>query len=124
LHARRLALEIRFSDYRETAARVAVPPAHSEEALLAAAAAALDRALTRRVRLRKITLRLEGLAPANPQLELFTSTAAPRRAALEHAVDRIRDRYGENVIRFGRTAAWPASAATAGAQKKRIRRRW
>lgn len=124
LHARRLALEIRFSDYRETAARVAVPPAHSEEALLAAAAAALDRALTRRVRLRKITLRLEGLAPANPQLELFTSTAAPRRAALEHAVDRIRDRYGENVIRFGRTAAWPASAATSGAQKKRIRRRW
>lgn len=111
LHARRLALEIRFSDYRETAARVAAPPAQSEEALLTAAAAALDQALTRRVRVRKITLRLEGLASANPQLELFAPAAVPRRAALERAVDRIRDRYGEDAIRYGRAAARPAPAA-------------
>jgi DNA polymerase-4 len=103
LRARGLSLEIRYSDYHEAAARVRIPPAQTDEELLTAATAALEKTLTRRVRVRKITLRLDGLAPASPQLELFSS-AEPKRAALGRALDAIRDRYGENAIQFGRAA--------------------
>ncbi len=111
LYARRLAVEIRYSDYRESSARVQIPPAQTDEELLASAAAALEKALLRRVRVRKITLRLGGLAPAGGQLELFAPAADPKRAALGRALDVIRDRYGENAVHFGRAALFSPPAA-------------
>jgi len=111
LHARRLAVEVRYSDYRESSARVQIPPAQTDEELLASAAAALEKALLRRVRVRKLTLRLGGLAPACGQLELFAPPADPKREALGRALDALRDRFGENAVHFGRTALFSPPTA-------------
>ena len=104
LHTRSLVVEIRYSDHQEASARMRVPAAQSDETLLSPTATTLERALTRRVRVRKITLRLGGLAPASGQLELFAPEPDPKHAALCRALDKIRDRYGDHAIRFGRAA--------------------
>lgn len=104
LCAHTLRLEIRYADQREAAAQTRVPPARTDEELLEAAAQTLEKAWQRRVRVRKITLRLGGLAPASGQIELFAPAADPKRAALTRALDQIRDRFGDAAIRFGRAA--------------------
>ncbi|OPZ80106.1 MAG: hypothetical protein BWY77_01236 [bacterium ADurb.Bin431] len=88
-----------------------IPPAQTDEELLASAAAALEKALLRRVRVRKLTLRLGGLAPACGQLELFAPPADPKREALGRALDALRDRFGENAVHFGRTALFSPPTA-------------
>ena len=105
LHARSLGVEIRYSDYQEASARVCIPPVQTDEELLAAANTALVKARSRRVRVRKITLRLGGVGPENTQLDLFTPAIEPKRAALCRAMDSICSRYGENAVHFGRASS-------------------
>lgn len=64
----------------------------------------LEQALTRRIRVRKLTLRLSQLTHAPAQLSLFAPKEDPKALAITQAMDKIRDRYGESAIRFGRAA--------------------
>lgn len=57
------------------------------------ALSAFERARTRRVRIRKMTLVLSELASAGPELDLFEPAEA-RLVRLESALDRVRARYG------------------------------
>jgi len=102
--AARLVIEIRYSDYKENTAQRRLPPTDDETELAAGVDDALDRAVNRRVRVRKITLRLCDLTRAPLQLSLFDEDQDPRRKALTAAMDKIRDRYGDQAIRFGRAA--------------------
>jgi len=102
--AGRMLLRVRYSDHREGSAQQRIRPNDDELDLLPVVEKLLDRALTRRVRVRELTLCLCDLAPPSQQMSLFEREADPRLAALTSALDRIRDRYGEEAVFFGRAA--------------------
>jgi len=104
LHAGRLVIEIRYSDYKENMAQKRILSTDDEQELAPALEDVLERAVNRRVRVRKVTLRLCNLSRPSFQMSLFGGTENPRMKALTAAMDKIRDRYGEQAIRFGRAA--------------------
>ncbi|MFW5901568.1 MAG: hypothetical protein ACOCTS_00860, partial [Thermodesulfobacteriota bacterium] len=64
----------------------------------------LDKAWTRRVRLRR--LRLTCPKPVAPQAQMMlfpqSQEGSENREAVIHAVDRIRERFGQEAVRMGR----------------------
>ncbi len=104
LFTRHLGVEILYGDHRRDTAQTRTAAAQTDADLLAVAETTLGKALARRVRVRKITLRLGGLGPASGQLGLFAATENPKYAALTGAMDKIRDRFGDAAIRFGYAA--------------------
>lgn len=101
--AGRMELRIRYSDYREDSGRrKLVPPLQSTAALRAVAEPLLERALTRRTRVRSLHLRLGELSRGPAQMDLFAEQRPPRQLKLESALDRLRARYGPEVIRAAR----------------------
>lgn len=104
LYTGRMVIEIRYSDYKEDGARQQFTPCNDDVELVPIVAGLFDRALGRRVRVRKITLRLSDLSPEPAQLSLFVKEKNPKLSAVTSAMDKIRDRYGEDAIRFGRAA--------------------
>jgi len=72
----------------------------------------LQRALTNRMAVRRIGVRLSRLSPAIPQLSLIdTGRQYDRQRALTSAVDRIRHTHGINAIAYGRVLHARANAA-------------
>jgi hypothetical protein len=69
----------------------------------------LRRAVTRRTRVRSLSLRLADLTTAPRQLELFPGTGrrTASRPALTAALDRLRRRHGEEVVQRGARLATP-----------------
>jgi DNA polymerase-4 len=69
--------------------------------------AALHLAWQRRVRIRHLRLVCDRLAFPPAQQELFPDAAARdrRRTRLVAALDGIRERFGAEAVRFGRTTA-------------------
>jgi DNA polymerase IV len=104
LGAGRVVLEVRYSDHKEELAQQRLPATHDESVLVPVVRELLQRALSRRIRVRKLTLRLCDLSQPPQQLSLFAPEHNPRIASLTHAMDKIRDRFGEGAIRFGRAA--------------------
>ena len=104
LRAGRLSIEIRYSDHKEASAQQRFEPTDGEIELTPVLRAVLDRALGRRLRVRRLTLRLCDLGAAPRQLSLFDAPTDPKIAAVTAAMDTIRDRYGERAVRFGRAA--------------------
>lgn len=104
LFTQRVTVEIRYADYRDASAHSRTAAAQSDAELRTSTETALKNALTRRVRVRKITLRLGGLGPASGQLGLFPAPENPKNEALTRALDKIRDRFGDAAIRFGYAA--------------------
>lgn len=102
---RRLTLTLRHSDHVAVTGRLTLPSGTPWEAELFPSLRALfQRRFRRRVRIRSMTLGLEALGPVEGQLPLFpeeTRLLRPRRLAL--ALDRLRARFGETAIRYGRT---------------------
>jgi len=106
--ARTVELLIVYTDAGRALAQAALPRASSyDRDLFETARALLSRHLSRRVRVRKIAAALSGLQPRNGQLDLFTPPERLKLESLQHAVDRIRGRYGRDAIRAGRTLAAP-----------------
>ncbi|MBN1998302.1 hypothetical protein JW935_12160 [candidate division KSB1 bacterium] len=104
LFAGRLVLEIRYSDYKDDIVQMRVPPTDSETELVPVVEGLLQRAVSRRIRVRKMTLRLKDLIPAPRQLSLFDEPKDAKMTALTTAMDKIRDKFGDGAIRFGRAA--------------------
>lgn len=102
--AGRMVLFIRYSDYKDDVAQQRIHPSNEDQELFPVAADLLDRALGRRIRVRKITLKLNDLSFAPAQLSFFKPIAGPRVSAVTFAMDKIRNHYGERAIRFGRAA--------------------
>ncbi len=133
-----LTISVLYADAREGHARQALtPPTAAEHALRAAALSLLDRAVTRRVRVRRIRLEAHEAAPRATQLTLWEGSGneaaghrpqpaswllagedpcarrlafpepspAGRCVALEHALDRVRARFGTEALI---PAAWMA----------------
>jgi len=107
---RSLALSVEHADGRAVRAQRSFAPALSADAeLRAAAAELLARALTRRVRVRRLRLEGWGIETSARQLGLWEEESAlgrvpvervpvGRAAALESALDRVRARFGAEAL--------------------------
>jgi DNA polymerase-4 len=106
---RRLALGVGYSDGREQTARRSFPEALRGRAELRAAVLdLLARATARRVRVRRLRLTADAIAPGARQLALWAGDAAaasPRGEALDAALDRVRAQFGDEALR---PASWMA----------------
>jgi DNA polymerase-4 len=106
LMAQRLSLELRYSDGVETKGEMRLAFASQfEHEIYPAAEEAFAHLLTRRVRVRSLRLGLKELKPMARQLCLFSSPEDERRERLLSALDRIRDRFGEDAIHYAHTLA-------------------
>ncbi len=106
----RLVLTLRYSDHVMTTGRQAIPSrTHWESELFPCLQILLRRCSHRRVRVRSMTLGVEVLTPVEGQLPLFPEEVQSLRSrCLTLALDRLRERFGERAIWFGRTAPPPA----------------
>jgi len=113
-----LTVSILYADAREGCARQTLaPPIGAEHPLREAALSLLDRALTRRVRVRRLRLEAFEVPSIATQLDLWDGAGneaagqgaqprpAERCADLEHALDRVRARFGTEALV---PAAWMA----------------
>jgi DNA polymerase-4 len=106
LAARRVGIVLDYCDGVRVARQAAAQPATANDCFLfAAAAAALQRAWTRRLRIRHLRLVCDRLVPPPAQLELFAADRETRRRChdLVAAIDAVRGRFGFGAIRVGRT---------------------
>jgi DNA polymerase-4 len=104
VRAGRVDLSVRYADGRGTARSRPLRTAAALDAPLARTARALLlKAITRRTRVRSLTLRLAELTAAPRQLELFSDTSrrAVSQPALTAALDRLRRRHGAEVVQRG-----------------------
>lgn len=96
-----LVIDVQYSDYKTNRIQHRFKPMDTEPELAPVLRDLFPRAVTRRVRVRKLTLTLEHLSRPPQQLSLFEPPGDPRIRSISTAVDRIRDRFGEDAIRFG-----------------------
>jgi DNA polymerase-4 len=97
LAARRLVVQIDYADYGHATRSVPLGADPLDHELWQAARRALDLARTRRIAVRTVTVMVDRLVEATPQLELFSDGPADgpekeRAAALQRALDAIAAR--------------------------------
>lgn len=91
--AAQMEVRVRYSDYREAAARARLAaPLQSTAGLAARAGRLFEQALARRTRVRSLHLRLTELSSGPAQLDLFADPKPLRQARLESALDDLRRR--------------------------------
>ncbi len=106
LTARRITIALDYSDGKRTRRQAtANPPTANDIRLFAVAKTALDRAWTRRVRMRHLGLMCDRLTYPSAQQELFPEHRKKEatRDNLIATLDTIRHRFGTHAIRMGRT---------------------
>ena len=98
-------LNLRYSDHAAVQKQQTLSTGtHWEGELFPYLQMLLQHHFRRRVRVRSVTLGVEELTPQGEQLSLFQKEShllRPHRVAV--AMDRLRERFGEGVIWFGRT---------------------
>jgi DNA polymerase-4 len=103
---RRLLLTVRHSDHQEQTAHQLLAHGTCWEADLRPVLTRLFmKCFRRRVRLQRLTLRMDHLEPPTEQLSLFSEPAAtaPAHHRLSRALDGIRTKFGEQAVSWGRT---------------------
>ncbi|HJR76933.1 MAG TPA: hypothetical protein VJ805_08160 [Nitrospiraceae bacterium] len=103
-----VALTLRYSDHTDILRHESVEPGSSwEQDLMPTASRLLQRCFKRRLRVRMMTLTATRLLPPAEQCSLFEpspdSERRTRGQRLAVALDRLRERYGDRIIRYGRT---------------------
>ncbi len=106
--ARRVAIILDYSDGMRLSRQMAARPATANDLSLFELARRIFRLTwTRRVRIRHMRLICDRLVFPPAQLELFAADqqAAEKRCGLITAIDAVRQRFGNEVLHFGRTLA-------------------
>ncbi len=99
--AGRMQLTLHFSDAKTCTRQTRLtPPLYLDQELYTTAKALLDRALQRRVRVRRCALTLSHLSHELQQLDLF---ALPPETGVQKALDTLRKRYGRGVVQRAST---------------------
>jgi DNA polymerase-4 len=104
LAAQRLGIVLDYSDGMRVARQGGVAPAAANDLrLFETAKLVLDRAWTRRVRIRHLRLYLDRLTFPPAQLDLFEDRAEPVKKddRLMQSLDAIRGKFGVGAVRFG-----------------------
>jgi len=104
LRTAKLSLSVQYSDYKTNTCEKRIIPLDTEIELTPELDSLFDQLLNRRIRVRKLTLKLGTLCAAPRQLSLFQQDVDPRIQAVTSAMDKIRRRFGDRAIRFGRAA--------------------
>lgn len=97
-------LKLRYGDFTTRTAQVTLPePTDSTEILLASVTGLLDSLWVPGVGVRLLGVGVTGLGDVPFQPELPDGSEAPdqRRRTIERTVDRLRERFGEDAVRFG-----------------------
>lgn len=108
LRGRTVALKVRFADFTTiTRSRTLAEPTDIGHDIHVVARELFDALNLQRARIRLVGVRLEGLGPADPteQLSLIDLDTGPQQRdwrAAEVAADRLRDRFGADVVRPAR----------------------
>lgn len=96
--ARGIALALEYADGEEGAARrTFAPPLRGTAAIATAVARLLDRAVKRRVRVRRLRLSAWGMPAEGEQLSLWDERGS-RSSSLESALERARRRFGAEAL--------------------------
>lgn len=96
---RRLTLALRYTDRYESERSVSLPePSALDADFLPLLPGLLRSAWNRRVRLRSVSLRAGPLYRSSPQMNLFEPRRAGGGAALQAAIDRLRQVYGPAAV--------------------------
>ncbi len=106
--ARRVAIILDYSDGLRCARQLAAKPATANDfTLFELARRTLRLAWTRRIRIRHVRLICDRLTFPPAQLELFAAEQKQNehRDNLISAIDRIRNRFGNEAVQFGRSLA-------------------
>jgi DNA polymerase-4 len=104
--ARVLAIQLDHSDGMRCIRQMKVdPPSANDIFLFQTARSLLSLAWTRRVRVRLIRLTCEKPVFPPAQLDLFPDPVMQKQNLLVAAMDRIRVRFGQDMIHMGRTLA-------------------
>jgi DNA polymerase-4 len=106
LATRRVRIALDYSDGKRMIRQAAVDPAAANDfRLFAVAKTALERAWKRRVRIRRLCLICDRLTYSPAQMALFGEYEQEKRKSdsLISALDSIRNRFGSNAIRVGKT---------------------
>jgi DNA polymerase-4 len=105
LKGRTVHLKVRFSDFSTRTAQVTLDQSVADsESILAAARALLESAWAPGVGVRLLGVGVSGFGAASRQLSLLDVAGERRdgrRAAIERAVDELRERFGDDAVRFG-----------------------
>ncbi|MCU0845191.1 MAG: hypothetical protein MUC76_09730 [Spirochaetes bacterium] len=100
LAARRVEVALSYSDRLRAQGASSLPaPSWRDAELFEAARAALHRGMTRRVRVRRVSVVLSQLRPEARQAELFSPPGTLKGEALQGAIDSIRRRFGREAVR-------------------------
>ncbi|MFB0536884.1 MAG: DNA polymerase IV [Anaerolineae bacterium] len=103
LRGRTVKLKLRYSDFKTLTRQVTLDaPTDLEQVIFEQAARLLEKAWDRRRKVRLIGVGVSKFGPEERQLSLFEGTGegkAEKRRRLSQAVDRIREKYGDEVIR-------------------------
>jgi len=101
---------IRYADHVESGGRLKLPrPGFQDQDLYAPLETLFFKQCTRRVRVGFIRAWFWEFSRPDPQLSLFDAPSPDeeRRATLTRTLDRIRERYGEDAVRYGITVSTP-----------------
>jgi DNA polymerase-4 len=105
LRGRTVHLKVRFSDFSTRTAQVTLDePTDQSERILTAARMLLETAWAPGVGVRLLGVGVSGFGSVPRQMTLLDEAAERRdgrRAAIERAVDELRERFGEDAVRFG-----------------------
>ncbi|MEM2983299.1 MAG: DNA polymerase IV [Candidatus Bathyarchaeia archaeon] len=103
--AKTVTVKLRYSDFTtiSRSATIQEPTALDRE-IFSVALALLERAYTRRIRVRLIGVSVSNLKRGALQLPLIDLEGRLRWCRLYEAIDRIRDRYGSSAMKMGRVA--------------------
>ncbi len=105
--ARGLRVEITYADYLTCKGRGKPPePMELDRSIYQAAERVLDKTWTRRTRLRYLSLTLGDLVGGPVQLNLFEKQD-PAEHNLQQALDSIRQKFGQNAVKKGKTIMLP-----------------
>jgi len=99
--ARKMMLEIYYSDHRQASSQRRLPVATNlDQSLFLSADELLRKILTRRIRVRKLAVRYFQLTPLSQQMSLFHNPADDKNQNLTRAIDELRKKFGEAVLKY------------------------
>ena len=94
MRAKTVTLKIRYSDFRTITRSTTGGEVDGDAEIYRIARELLEKAHTRRVRIRLLGVCLSNLTPAVEQKQLFENERERRKSSLYRSLDRIRDKFG------------------------------
>jgi DNA polymerase-4 len=91
-------LKLRYADFQTISRSRTIPPGDDDVTFFRTARALMEKAFTRRVRIRLLGVKLSGLAARDPQGALFGRRERARKARLLRSADRVREKFGADAL--------------------------